>query len=63
MTEIFLKSSLIAGITLVDIPVLYSAKKRIDYSLDLNVPTKLFDGKVAGVIRAGNVPGADEIVF
>ena len=42
----FLKSSLIGGISLTFIPSIFSCdKKALNYSVELNVPTKLFDGK------------------
>ena len=42
----FLKSSLIGGISLTFIPSIFSCdKKALDYLLELNVSTKLFDGK------------------
>lgn len=55
----FLKYALIGGISYTCIPTLYNCKKRkLDYSTDLNVPTKLFDGKRCWCHpRAGIVPG------
>ena len=57
----FLKSSLISGISLVFIPSLYCREDNFDYALDLDVPTKLFDGKRCWCHpRAGIVPGAGQ---
>lgn len=54
----FLKSSIIGSITLASIPALISCRQEeLDYALDLNVPTKLFDGKRCWCHpRAGIVP-------
>lgn len=54
----FLKSSLIASISLTFIPSIFGCDNRIlDYSIQLNVPTKLFDGKKCwSHPRAGIVP-------
>ena len=54
----FLKSSLIGGISFVFIPSLLSfQKKKPDYLLELNVPTRLFDGEKCWCHpRAGIVP-------
>ncbi len=55
----FLKSSLISGISLALFPSLYYGREELSYSLDLNVPTKLFDGKKCWCHpRAGIVPDA-----
>ncbi len=58
----FLKSTLIGGISLSVIPSLYSYnREELDYSLDLNTPTKLYDGERCWCHpRAGIVPGAGE---
>lgn len=58
----FLKSTLIGGVSLTCIPTLYSCtQKKLDYSLDLNVPTKLFDGERCWCHpRAGIVPGSKD---
>ena len=58
----FLKSTLIVGVSLAYIPSLCSCKEqKLQYSLDLNVPTKLFDGKRCWCHpRAGIVPGAGD---
>ena len=55
----FLKSTLIGGISLTCIPSIYSCKgKELNYLLDLEVPTKLFDGERCWCHpRAGIVPG------
>ncbi len=54
----FLKSSLIGGISLTFIPLIFSCdKNELNYSVELNVPTKLFDGKKCwSHPRAGIVP-------
>ncbi len=54
----FLKSSLIGGIYLTFIPSVFSCdKNELNYSVELNVPTKLFDGKKCwSHPRAGIVP-------
>lgn len=54
----FLKSSLIGGISLTFIPSVFSCdKNELNYSVELNVPTKLFDGKQCWTHpRAGIVP-------
>lgn len=54
----FLKSSLIGGISLTFIPSIFGSDKReLNYSVELNVPTKLFDGKRCwSHPRAGIVP-------
>jgi hypothetical protein len=55
----FLKSSLISGISLALFPSLYYSREELSYSLDLDVPTKLFDGKKCWCHpRAGIVPDA-----
>ncbi|WP_051254292.1 exo-alpha-sialidase [Arenibacter latericius] len=58
----FLKSTLIGGITIAFIPSHYNFKKEnLGYLIDLQVPTKLFDGKSCWCHpRAGIVPGAGE---
>jgi hypothetical protein len=58
----FLKTALMGGISLVFIPSLCCcSKKDLSYSLGLNVPTKLFDGKRCWChLRAGIVPGMGE---
>ncbi|RTE51890.1 exo-alpha-sialidase [Arenibacter aquaticus] len=58
----FLKSTLIGSISLTCIPPLYSyTQKKLDYSLELNVPTKLFDGERCWCHpRAGIVPGSKD---
>ena len=57
----FLKSSLISGISLAFLPSLYGGKNQSNHSLDLDVPTKLFDGKRCWCHpRAGIVPGAGQ---
>jgi hypothetical protein len=57
----FVKSSLISGISLACIPALYYGKSKLDYALDLDVPTKLFDGKRCWCHpRAGIVPGGGQ---
>ena len=44
--RIFLKSSLIGSISLTFIPAMFSCNKKThNYSVELNIPTKLFDGK------------------
>jgi hypothetical protein len=58
----FLKSSLISGISLALFPSLYIDKRQVKYSLDLDVPTRLFDGKRCWCHpRAGIVPGAGQM--
>ena len=54
----FLKSSLISGISLTIIPSLLSCEKEtLNYSVELNVPTKMFDGKRCwSHPRAGIIP-------
>ncbi len=58
----FLKSSLISSISLTFIPSLLSCEKEtLNYSVELNVPTKLFDGKRCwSHPRAGIVPELGE---
>jgi len=57
----FLKSSLIRGISLAFIPSLYCGEEKLSYSLDLDVPTKLFNGKRCWCHpRAGIVPDAGQ---
>jgi len=57
----FLKSSLISGISLAFIPSLCCGKEDLSYSLDLDVPTKLFDGNRCWCHpRAGIVPDAGQ---
>lgn len=57
----FLKSSLISGISLAFIPSLYGIEEELSYSLDLNVPTKMFDGNRCWChTRAGIVPNAGQ---
>jgi hypothetical protein len=54
----FLKSSIIGGISLTIVPSLFSCNKNVlVFSIELNVPTKLFDGKKCwSHPRAGIVP-------
>lgn len=66
----FLKSSLIGGISLVAVPSFYGCKeKTLDYSLNLNVPTKLFDGTRcwchprAGIVPQGGENGFPRVVM
>jgi hypothetical protein len=55
----FLKSSLISGISLAFFPSLHWGQEALSYSLVLDVPTKLFDGKRCWCHpRAGIVPDA-----
>ena len=56
--RIFLKSSMIGGISLTFIPSIFGSDKRaLNYSVELSVPTKLFDGKRCwSHPRAGIVP-------
>ncbi len=57
----FIKSSLISGISLAFIPSLYRSEEKLSYSLDLDVPTKMFDGKRCWChTRAGIVPDAGQ---
>jgi hypothetical protein len=57
----FIKSSLISGISMALLPSLYGWEEELSYSLDLNVPTKLFDGKRCWCHpRAGIVPDAGQ---
>ncbi len=57
----FLKSSIISGISLAFIPSVCYGKEELSYSLDLDVPTKLFDGKRCWCHpRAGIVPEAGQ---
>jgi hypothetical protein len=57
----FLKSSLIGGISLAFIPSPYCGEEELIYTLDLDVPTKLFDGKRCWCHpRAGIVPDAGQ---
>ncbi len=58
----FLKSSLISGVSLTFIPSLLSCEKEtLNYSVELNVPAKLFDGKRCwSHPRAGIVPALGE---
>lgn len=58
----FLKSSLIGSISLASIPYFYSCKEEeLNYSLDLNIPTKLYDGiRCWCHPRAGIVPQVGE---
>lgn len=54
----FIKSSLISGISLAFIPSLIRCKEELNYALDLDVPTKLYDGNRCWCHpRAGIVPG------
>lgn len=59
----FLKSSIIGSISLTIIPSIFSCdEKALDYSVELNVPTKLFDGKKCwSHPRAGIVPKLGKI--
>ncbi len=58
----FVKSSLIGGVSLMFLPSVISCRKEeLSYSLGLDVPTKLFDGKRCWTHpRAGIVPGFGE---
>jgi len=58
----FLKSTLISGISLAFLPSICScSEEKLSYSLHLNVPTKLFDGKRCWCHpRAGIVPNAGQ---
>ena len=57
----FVKSALIGGISVTVIPTIYGCRKEeLDYTINLNVPTKLFDGERCWVHpRAGIVPNQD----
>jgi len=58
----FIKSSLIGGISLTILPSVYSCRKEeLANTLELNVPTKLFDGKRCWCHpRAGIIPDAGQ---
>ena len=55
-----MKTSIIGGISLAVIPSIFSfRKKELSNTIELNVPTKLFDGKRCWTHpRAGIVPGS-----
>lgn len=58
----FIKTSIIGGISLAVIPSNFSCReKALSNTIELNVPTKLFDGKRCWThARAGIVPGGGE---
>jgi hypothetical protein len=57
----FLKTSLIGGISIAYLPSFLDRGEELSYSLDLNVPTRLFDGTRCWCHpRAGIVPGAGQ---